>query len=546
MHQTLHHVQGHAHMALPPPIDLHVLAGLNTVKEQLTQAIQPLIWPEPKPIISIKQGLSSVIALPSELIPEPYQEWLCDIAERMQCPLDYVAVGALIVTSSLVGAGCSIRPKAKDSWTVIPNLWGGIVGAPSTLKSPALKEILKPLELLEKEAFEIYEKDKQNHLVEEEAYKASKEAIKKEMTKAASSSDTFAMGHAKEKLRKLQEPQEPHCKRYCTNDVTIEKMHELLSRNERGLLLFRDELIGLLASWDKEGHEVDRSFYLESWNGYGSKTTDRIGRGTIHTKNLCLSILGSTQPSKLLIYLQRALGGIENDGLLQRFQLLVYPDEAKEWRLVDRKPNTLAQEKAFAIFMKLVSIDFSQYGAALDEKSGIPYFRFDEAAQALFYEWLTELESKLRQEQEEPIMTEHLAKYRKLMPSLALLFHLINIANRKVSGPIPTDCVERAAAWCEYLELHARRIYALVLSPSYQAARTLARKIQEGTFKEHFDIRDVYRKEWTLLKTKEEVESACTLLIENGWLREGTLSEGRKIKKCYLINPELIQEISHE
>ncbi|MBX9621344.1 MAG: DUF3987 domain-containing protein [Alphaproteobacteria bacterium] len=202
--------------------DLHGLEGIEEVKRQIDKVLHQTEWPEPTPLNAIKNDLAPVIPLPPELIPEPYQPWLVDIAERMQCPLDYVAVGSLVVTASLIGAGCGIRPKALDSWTVIPNLWGGIIGAPSTMKSPALKEILRPLETLEKESFELYEKDQKNYSIESEVYKASKEVIKKEMTKTATDSDTLGLDMAREKLRKLTEPQEPHCKRYSTNDVTIE------------------------------------------------------------------------------------------------------------------------------------------------------------------------------------------------------------------------------------------------------------------------------------------------------------------------------------
>lgn len=512
--------------------DLHVLEGLTAVKKHIE-------WPKPTPLKMIKSNLSSVIPLPPELVPEPYREWLVDIAERMQCPLDYVAVGSLIVTASLIGAGCSIRPKSMDSWTVIPNLWGGIIGAPSTLKSPALKEILRPLKDLEKEAFEVYEEDQKNEMVEMEVYKAKREMLKKEMAKAASKSDTFAMNAAKEKLRKLQEPQPSFCKRYCTNDVTIEKMHELLSHNDRGLLVFRDELMGFLASWNKQGHEEDRTFYLEAWNGYGSKTTDRIGRGTIHTKNLCLSILGSTQPSKILSYFEHTLAGAENDGLIQRFQLLVYPDAPKEWKLIDRIPNDQAQERASAIMLKLAKMNFSHQSAHLDEKSEIPYFHFDREAQGVFYEWLRELEEKLRENSDETILIEHLAKYRKLMPSLALIFHLINLACNKSAGAVTVDCVERAAGWCDYLESHARRIYQIGSNHPYQAARNLARKIQEGELESPFDARDVYRKQWSLINNKEEAIVACHILVDKSWLRKGKTEEGGKTKTIYHINPKV-------
>jgi len=519
--------------------DLHVLEGVSIVKEQLEQAISSLEWPEPKPIRNIKKDLYPVVPLPSSLIPEPYQAWLVDVAERMQCPLDYVAVGAVIVTSSIIGAGCSIRPKRLDSWEVLPNLWGGVVGAPSTLKSPSLKEIMRPLEYLEAEARDAYEKELHNHFVEIEAYKASKEVIKKEMMKAARLSDKFALDQAKEKLRDLKEPETPTCKRYSTNDVTIEKMHELLSRNSRGLLFFRDELMGLLAGWDKEGHEADRAFYLEAWNGYGSSTADRITRDTVHTKNLCVSLLGTTQPCKLLSYFQHTLSGVANDGLLQRFQLLVYPDELKKWDLVDRKPDGQAREQASNIMIKLANMNFTHHGGIMDAGSEIPYFHFDTQAQDIFYEWLTEHENRIRNSHDEPIIIEHLTKYRKLMPSLALIFHLINIASGHTSGPITTDCVERAVGWCDYLEQHARRIYGMAIEGSYESARKLAKKIQEREITGTFDVRDVYRKEWALLNSRSTAETACDILVNCGWLKKSIIPEDRKTKITYTVNPKV-------
>ena len=528
--------------------DLLVLEGLEAVKQQLSQpqtASSSLEWPEPTPLKSIKKDLSPVIPLPPALIPEPYQPWLTDIAERMQCPLDYVAVAALIATASLIGAGCRVRPKRHDSWALVPNLWGGIVGRPSTLKSPSLKEVLKPMKALEEDANLVFEKEYKDYLCRMEEFKAHKEAIKKKITKAVLSLPPHEVELVKQELRNHKEPEPPIWKRYSTNDTTIEKMHELLSQNPRGLMLFLDELMGLLSTWDREGHEADRSFYLEAWNGDDSKTSDRIGRGTTYTKSLCVSILGSTQPDKLLGYFQQSLSGFCNDGLLQRFQLLIYPDEVKEWKLVDKVPNKEAQHDAAMIMRNLTSMNFCEYGA-VQEGEETPYFCFTDHAQHTFFVWLTELEREKLTSEEEPILLEHFAKYRKLMPSLALIFHLINVASDKARGAIPVECVERAAAWCEYLEGHARRIYTSSVTAEYQAARNLVRKIRQGELHDRFDNRDIYRKHWALLKTKEEVESVCNLLVENGWLREGVVSEGRKTKGCYFINPAVKKGANHE
>lgn len=335
-------------------------------------------------------------------------------------------------------------------------------------------------------------------------------------------------------------------KRYKTNDATIEKLSELLADNPKGLLLYRDELMGLLSSWDQEGRESDRAFFLEAWNGYGSLTTDRIGRGTVHTENLCVSIFGNTQPAKLTRYLYHAIRGLDNDGLLQRFQLFVYPDEPKNWCLIDRKPNYQAKERVLAIIKNLVEMDFLQQGAEKEAHDRFPYFRFDEEAQKLFYLWLTELENEKLRQDDPPILLEHLAKYRSLMPSLALVFQLIDIADGKASNNITYNSTVLAIGWCNYLESHARRIYGMANDNARTSAARLAKKIQEGELISPFSLRDIYRKQWGLLDEKEVVQKACDELMELGWLRQEipAYEIGRPKLPVYVINPKAIKNKS--
>ena len=109
-----------------------------------------------------------------------------------------------------------------------------------------------------------------------------------------------------EKIKELKktEPQPPLKKRYKTNDTTVEMLGEILRENPNGMLVLRDELIGLLSTWEKSGHESDRTFFLEGWNGLGSFDTDRIGRGSIFIPNLCIGIFGGIQPDKLRMLLE--------------------------------------------------------------------------------------------------------------------------------------------------------------------------------------------------------------------------------------------------
>ena len=91
--------------------------------------------------------------------------------------------------------------------------------------------------------------------------------------------------------------------------------------------MYRDELMGLLRSFDKQGHENDRSFFLEGWNGKNDYIFDRIGRGTIRIPSICISLLSSIQPGPFTQYVNQSIkGSSQDDGFLQRLQLSVWPD----------------------------------------------------------------------------------------------------------------------------------------------------------------------------------------------------------------------------
>ena len=152
-------------------------------------------------------------------------------------------------------------------------------------------------------------------------------------------------------LRQYQEPEEPKRRRYTVNDVTVEALGEILAANSNGLILERDELMGFLKSLERAGQEGARAFYLEAWTGDGNFETDRIARGNIRIEGICLSILGTIQPGPLGMYLSEALsGGTGDDSLMQRFQLAVWPDGPGPWQVVDRWPDSLAQDAAFTVY----------------------------------------------------------------------------------------------------------------------------------------------------------------------------------------------------
>jgi hypothetical protein len=385
-------------------------------------------------------------------------------------------------------------------------------------------------------ALEEHRKAQLEFLAEQELHDIQAAGVRKDIAAAFKKKDAD-VERLQEELKQHLQPAPPKRRRYTVNDATVEKLGEILSENPNGVIMERDELMGFLKSLERPGQEGARAFYLEAWTGDGEFETDRIGRGNVRIDRVCLSIIGTIQPGPLGLYLHEAIrGGTGDDGLMQRFQLAVWPDDPGPWQVVDRTPDADARNAAFKVFQRLDEMNGDTIGAKVDmfDDSGVPFLRFTSAAQQRFYVWMQERENRLRGGQEHPALESHLTKYRSLIPSLALLSHLAE--NR--TGGVGIDALECALGWSDYLESHARRIYSQGMEPAAAAARALAKRIQNGEIADGFSLRDIYRNHWSMLGDKSAVEMATGLLVELDWLRQQQVQTGGMPKLVFHINPK--------
>jgi putative DNA primase/helicase len=496
-------------------------------------------WPAPEPVPDEAPPVPAFDA--ARLLPAPILPWISDIAERSQAPIEYVAIGALTSMAGVVGRQLAIRPKRHDDWTVVPNLWGLGIGRAGIMKSPAMGETQRPLQRLTSKAREAHQIAMRDYEFQLEEAQARKDVAKATLRAALKD------GAPTDEIKRAFEaplPEPPSERRYVVNDATVEKLGEILNDNPNGVLIFRDELAGFLRTMDREGHENDRAFYCEAWNGQGEYTYDRIGRGTVHIEAACVSILGGIQPGPLHAYMREIFGdGRSDDGLIQRFQLMVFPDVSSEWQNVDRWPNTAAKARAFEIFQRLADLDPTQLKAAQDE-SGLPFLRFTPEAQDVFDAWRAALEHRLRAETDEhPAVLSHLAKFRSLMPSLALLLHLVECVDRGAGGAVSGEVTRRAVAWCTCLEAHARRVYHSVTNGPAVALVALSKKIKAGKLSSPFRARAILRNGWAGLTDANDVFAALEVLCELHWLRRveiGAGVRGGRPTVEYQVNPVVL------
>jgi len=492
-------------------------------------------WPDPVPL---PDALPPVPAFDAELLPEAVRGWIVDIAERMQCPPDFPAVGVITALSSLIGARAVVAPKQHDDWRVAPNLWALVVGRPGVMKSPALGEALKPLHRLESTEREQWQAAHEAWELDTKVAELAGKANEKQAAAVAAKDPA----KARALLAPTDQPSEPTMRRYVVNDSTVEALADLLVENPWGLLVYRDEVHGLLSSMDRQGQEGARGFYLTGYDGNQGHAVDRIGRGHSYVPRVCMAMLGGIQPGKVQSYVREAVnGGAGDDGLLQRFGLAVWPDVEREFKLVDRWPDTPAKQAAWAVFERL-----NELLPATDDDP--QEWRFSAEAQAIFYEWLIPFETGIRGDELHPALVSHLAKWRKLIPALALIFALVDTPDS--SGVIHERELIRALAWAEYLRPHAERLYAAALIPETTGAHALLAKIKgrklcdgDGVQWDTFTPRLVAVKSWAGLNSVDSVRKAAELLADYGWLARETAptgSAGGRPSERYLIHPALL------
>lgn len=495
-------------------------------------------WPDPQPL---PLGLPPVAAFDVHLLPTSLQAWGADIVDRMRCPPDYVGVSIMASVAAVVGRKVAIRPKQHDDWTVIPNLWGFLVGRPGVLKSPAMEESLKPMKRLIAKAIEAHKGELHEYKAKSIVTKMKNDAINKAAAKTLLKNPAAIVNVAIDD----DSDEGPPLHRYMTNDSTMAALGELLRQNPNGLLVHRDELVSLLRSLDQEENADARGFFLTGWNGDSSYTSDRIGRGmNLHVEAVCLSLLGSSQPARITEYVSTAVrGGAGDDGMLQRFGLMVWPDVGGEWVNVDRSPDLDALRTAHQTFDHLDTLDYRALGARRDvdhlgDEHGIPYLRLDASALDVFNEWREPLEHELRAGTLHPAIESHYAKYRKLVPALALLTHLADHGRGKVSA----DAVNRAIAWSTYLRTHANRVYAAATNADAVAARAIVKRIRKGDLTGSFAGWEVWRKGWALLSHRQTVADALALLVDLGYLRQQTRETNGRSATVYLVNPKIARD----
>ncbi len=208
---------------------------------------------------------NGVLPFPIEIFPDDIQYILNTLKTDASFETQVTGSTLMFVVSTIIGLSRKIVIKS-GVWEDTPNLWISIVGRRGTMKTPASKYILKPLENAEKEFAAEFDRNISN-------WAATPKKDRKDEDK-------------------------PKRRQRFSNDTTVEGLIDAMAYNANGLGIYKDELNGFFEEMNRYNTGGNLEFYLSAFNG-GIYIKNRKSYDTQTVNDIYLAMLGSIQPEVL-------------------------------------------------------------------------------------------------------------------------------------------------------------------------------------------------------------------------------------------------------
>jgi hypothetical protein len=407
-------------------------------------------WPEPQPLADV---LPPVTALNLEWLPPLAATFVSDVARRTSSPPDMVTAILMVAIGGTIGRRALIKMRKNDSWREVPNMWGMLVARPGDGKTPATAPVMQMLDAIEKELYGDWNKSEAQRAVKRDELAERQKQLSKDLASAIKEGMDVATEQAQQiafasQLRELVVPRP----RLIVRDATPESLQDILCGSPAGITCVRDELGGFIAELDKSGRELQRSLYVQGWNGNGRHTMDRRQAVSTDIEAVTIALFGNIQPGPLRELVLKSSRGVGDDGFLQRFSFLVFPDPVPLVD-VDVCPNQMASNEVLSMFRKV-----SAFGIAAAGRE--PSVEFAST------KWSKYIHSTARnsRDKESPALQAWWSKINKPFAALALIGHLFRYQGELAEclrHPICDEDAERAKILVvDYLASHVSRIFA--------------------------------------------------------------------------------------
>jgi len=413
---------------------------------------------------------------PLHALPEKMRHIIEGFKENRKFPVDFSAGAMLTAACSAIGKTYSAN---LDGWICHPIIYMCIVGDAGSNKSSPLKSAIKPLNDISSKMFKSYEKD----LIKWKEDKAIAESQKQKLT--------FNVD-------------KPEAKQTIIKNFTIEGLFKAHKVNDRGLLVYVDELQGFFNAMSQyKAKGADEQEWLDFWNG-SEMVVNRAGAELVRLESTRLSVIGGIQPLELSALLS---GSRSTNGMIDRF-LFVSPEGLG-----------IAVQRG----MKQVHEQIEEWSKTINKiynvhsNENIP-LDFHAQAKEVYYDWQEKNAIACNDSGDRARMSVN-SKIQEYVVRISLVLHLIKWAEDEDAqsvGQINMQTVKDAIIICEYFRENALKIRRMVENPD----------AKEFLTKEKIEMYD-------LLPQEFKTGAAVKIIIENKAGSERSLKNFLKDKRVF-------------
>lgn len=374
---------------------------------------------------------SDVSDFPLHAFPKKILEMANGLADSESFHIEYLLVSMVSAIASATGNALQIR--IKGGWTSSPIFYIILVGRPGLGKTPPLDFAYRPIR-----AYDFQNLSKFRAMIE------------KAQNEKGSSTSAFGQGASSIKLSKIM-----------VSDFTPEALMQAHNANQRGIVVFVDEIMGMFNSVNQysKGQLIEQ--FLTAYSGKAIDITRCSMEIPIHIEMPCINMIGTAQPKRLLSLFNK---GYKDNGLIDRI-LFAYPFGYKIPYWDYTKRNSSDAYKALAEQWENIINDILSLPCDFD-KTGLvvpTILDFTNDARDLFYVWRNETILHMNVDDEGNEIDERIMKTHLSVARFSLIFQIMKwTCNEAELDYVDEDSVKSAILLNEYFENCYNRIEKLI------------------------------------------------------------------------------------
>ena len=358
--------------------------------------------------------------IPLDAFPAKIQDMILALARQENYSIEYMMASLLVAVSTAIGNAVNIR--IRGGWISNSALYMILVGRPGMGKTPPLDFAFRPIRKHDAKIIKQFKLDMEhyNSLVEN--------------------------GKAK-KDNSSPLPDKPILRRTIISDFTPEALMRALDDNQRGIVVYVDEIMGMFNAVNQysKGQLIEQ--LLTAFSGKPLDISRCSMPIPIHIEHPFINIVGTMQTTRMHELIEK---GYKDNGLIDRI-IFVYPSsqEISDWQL-DEDSSSASFDKYSAmwesIINKVISLPFTE-----TEDNGLTQkiLDFSSEAKAFFTNWRNEAIRAVNQIQDDGLVV----KAPMITARLALVLQILRWACDEVHKDfVDIDSAKSAIALSEYFE----------------------------------------------------------------------------------------------